>query len=122
MTSTNSKVDTDSAESPDKGVGCGALVSLRSFFWWLCIYNKWPLHFVRAASYDLLDAAKDGSRAIWHFLRIPIQPVAMLVAFCLDAGARAEVKAAQARNATRSDPLKFNGTIRLANVKDEERR
>jgi hypothetical protein len=42
MTSTNNKVDTDSAEAPDKGVGCGALVRR----WWtvecrFAIADKW---------------------------------------------------------------------------------
>ena len=101
------------SEKPAASIGLRVqcLVSLRSFFWWLFIYHGWPVRFIRSASYDLLDAAKEGAIACWHLLRIPAQPLVMAVAYVMDAGIREQLRAGHARNAKRNDPLRVKGTL-----------
>ena len=98
----------------DKQSAClQRLVSLRSFFWWLCVYHEWPMRFVRSACYDLLDAFREGAIACWHLLRVPVQPFVMLMAYVMDASIREKLRAAHARNAKRNDPVRVKGTISI---------
>lgn len=103
---------TPETRKPDsKRIVLQRLVSLRALCWWVFIYHEWPMRFIRSAFWDGLDAAREAAKVLWIVVRIPVQPLAMVAAFLMDAGIREKLKAAHARKAKRRDPVQLRGTI-----------
>lgn len=103
---------TDSAEAPDKGVGCDALVSVRAFFWWLFVYQKWPFKPAAKQSWALWYTIKDLVVALWKLcVTTPIAPIVSAALVILDKDCRQRIIEGHARNAVRRDEIEVRGTI-----------
>ena len=88
------------------------LVSLRALFWWVFIYQKWPLKPAMEQAWTLWYAVKDIVVALWKLcVTTPIAPIVGAAIMVLDKDARRKIVEGHARKAIPREKVKCNATI-----------